>query len=193
MISESASLPSSVPSVEERVLVNLFRSSAMIDTFRMISSRLAGGRVSVTRPPGGNIFSVSSPGMISTYFSPSSPWVWMDATESIGILTPSWTRSTRRAFFPTSLISSTFPIGTPAIFTFAFGSSPAAVSKSTVNWYPFTPMPPILLTRNVKKVRITIPSSTKIPTFASFDINALPAPRYRPSGGRSGGIPRAPP
>jgi hypothetical protein len=133
MISASACFPSSVPSVEERVLVNRFRSSEMIDTFRMISSRLAGGRVFVTRPPGGNIFSVSSPGRISTYFSPSSPWVWMDTTESIGILIPSWIRRNRRALFPTSLISSTFPIGTPAIFTFAFGSSPAAVSKSTVS------------------------------------------------------------
>jgi hypothetical protein len=110
----------------------------------------------------------------------------MEATESIGIRTPSRIRRTRRALIPSSRISSTFPIGTPAIFTFAFGSSPAAVSKSTVSLYPFAPMPPILLTRNVKKVRTTIPSRTKIPTFASFDINGLPESRFPRNGGRSG-------
>ncbi len=192
MMSVSACLPSSVPIVSERVRVKFCRSSEISDTLRMISSRLAGGIVSATRPPGGSIRSVSFPGRISTYFSPSSPCVWIEATESTGIRIPSWIRRIRRAWFPSSSIASTFPIGTPAIFTFAFGSSPAAVSKSTVSLYPFAPMPPIRLTRNVKKVRTTIPSSTKIPTLASLDISAPPASRCRPIGGRSGGNPRAP-
>ena len=83
-------------------------------------------------------------------------------------------RRTRRARFPTSWISSTFPIGTPAIFTSDLGSSPDAVSKSTVSRYPFSAINPHLLTRNVKNVRTISPRRTKIPTRASLDIDDAP-------------------
>ena len=185
-MSDIAFRPSSVPKVMERVSVNFFRSSEISETFRMISSRCAGGIVFATRPPSGRNCSAFRPGRISTYFSPRSPWVWIEAMESTGMRTPSWIRSTRRARFSTSRISSSFPTGTPAILTFAFGSRPAAVSKSTVSLYPCSPIPPHLLTRKVKWVRTTSPSRTKIPTFASFDIIPLLAPPRRPSGGRTG-------
>ncbi len=98
----------------------------------------------------------------------------MVATESIGIRIPSLTRRTRRARFPTNWISSTFPIGTPAIFTSDLGSRPDAVSKSTVSRYPFSVINPHLLTRNVKNVRTISPRRTKIPTRASLDIDDAP-------------------
>ena len=98
----------------------------------------------------------------------------MEPTESIGIRIPCWMRRTRRARFPTSWISSTFPIGTPAIFTSDFGSRPDAVSKSTVSRYPFSAINPHLLTRNVKNVRTISPRRTKIPTRASLDIDDVP-------------------
>src|SRR5512141_1625895 len=173
-MSASAFFPSSVPKVEESASVNFLTSSPIADSFRTISSRFVGLRVLAICPPAGKLRWTSLPGTISTYFSPRRPCVWMVATESSGIRTPSWMRRTRRARFPTNWISSTFPIGTPAIFTSDFGSSPAAESKSTVSRYPFSAINPHLLTLNVKNVRMISPRRTKIPTRASLDIDDGP-------------------
>ena len=155
--------------------MNFLTSSPIADSFLTISSRFVGLRVLATCPPAGKLRCASLPGRISTYFSPRRPCVWMEPTESIGIRIPCWMRRTRRARFPTSWISSTFPIGTPAIFTSDLGSRPAAVSKSTVSRYPFSAINPHLLTRNVKNVRTISPRRTKIPTRASLDIDDAPS------------------
>src|SRR5512143_1266056 len=190
-MSPSAFLPSSVPKVEESASVNFLTSSPIADSFRIISSRFVGLRVLATCPPAGRLRWTSLPGRISTYFSPKRPCVWMVPTESIGIRIPLWMRRTRRARFPTSSISSTFPIGTPAIFTSDFGSSPAAESKSTVRGYPFSAINPHLLTLNVKQVRMISPRRTKIPTRASLDIDDAPSLECGPAiSRRPGSSPR---